>query len=192
MGGFASSGILEVHGEHHVTVAMLEPAGVGAHDHVIDLGPGDGRIVVTAAKRFGASGPGVEIVPELVAQSRDHARRAGHGRGRPLARRRRQRGRACRRTVAPRRRAGAQACGRTRQSAGTAAAARTTPARGRKVITRRTTLDGVGRVSLRLDLIPGGFHDGRSTRQLRPSFEDGMHDAMGGDGARCIANARGD
>ncbi len=61
----------------HVTVAMLELAGVGAKDHVIDLGSGDGRIVVTAAKRFGASGLGVEIVPELVAQSREHARRAG-------------------------------------------------------------------------------------------------------------------
>ncbi|MDP2006264.1 MAG: methyltransferase domain-containing protein [Rubrivivax sp.] len=61
----------------HVTVAMLELAGVGARDHVIDLGSGDGRIVITAARRFGASGLGVEIVPELVAQSRDNARRAG-------------------------------------------------------------------------------------------------------------------
>jgi trans-aconitate methyltransferase len=61
----------------HVTVAMLELAGVGPKDHVIDLGAGDGRIVVTAAKRFGASGLGVEIVPDLVAQSRDSARRAG-------------------------------------------------------------------------------------------------------------------
>ncbi|MDO9074355.1 MAG: class I SAM-dependent methyltransferase [Rubrivivax sp.] len=61
----------------HVAVAMLEMGGVGAKDHVIDLGSGDGRIVITAAKRFGASGVGVEIVPELVAQSREHARRAG-------------------------------------------------------------------------------------------------------------------
>jgi trans-aconitate methyltransferase len=61
----------------HVTVAMLELAGVGARDHIIDLGSGDGRIVVTAAKRFGASGLGVEIVPDLVAQSRENARRAG-------------------------------------------------------------------------------------------------------------------
>jgi SAM-dependent methyltransferase len=61
----------------HVTVAMLELAAVGAKDHVIDLGSGDGRIVVTAAQRFGATGLGVEIVPELVAQSRVHARRAG-------------------------------------------------------------------------------------------------------------------
>jgi SAM-dependent methyltransferase len=61
----------------HVTLAMLEIAGVGPSDRVIDLGSGDGRIVVTAAKRFGASGLGVEIVGELVAKSRDAARRAG-------------------------------------------------------------------------------------------------------------------
>jgi SAM-dependent methyltransferase len=60
-----------------VTLAMLELAGVTATDRVIDLGSGDGRIVITAARRFGASGLGVEIVPELVAQSRDNARRAG-------------------------------------------------------------------------------------------------------------------
>ena len=61
----------------HVTVAMLELAGVNGRDHVIDLGSGDGRIVITAARRFGATGLGVEIVPDLVAQSRDNARRAG-------------------------------------------------------------------------------------------------------------------
>lgn len=60
-----------------VTLAMLQLAGVKAGDHVIDLGSGDGRIVITAARRFGASGLGVEIVPELVARSRDNARRAG-------------------------------------------------------------------------------------------------------------------
>lgn len=60
-----------------VTTAMLELAGVGAADHVIDLGSGDGRIVISAARRFGASGLGVEIVPELVQRSRDNARRAG-------------------------------------------------------------------------------------------------------------------
>ena len=60
-----------------VTLAMLQAAGVKASDHVIDLGSGDGRIVITAARRFGASGLGVEIVPELVVQSRANARRAG-------------------------------------------------------------------------------------------------------------------
>jgi SAM-dependent methyltransferase len=60
-----------------VTLAMLELAGVGPADHLVDLGSGDGRIVITAARRFGARGLGVEIVPELVARSRDHARQAG-------------------------------------------------------------------------------------------------------------------
>ena len=60
-----------------VTLAMLELAAVGPRDHLIDLGSGDGRIVITAARRFGASGLGVEIVPDLVAQSRENARRAG-------------------------------------------------------------------------------------------------------------------
>jgi SAM-dependent methyltransferase len=60
-----------------VTVAMLELAEVGERDHVLDLGSGDGRIVITAARRFGASGLGVEIVPELVLKSRANARAAG-------------------------------------------------------------------------------------------------------------------
>lgn len=61
----------------NVTRAMLQLADVKAADHVIDLGSGDGRIVIVAAKHFGARGLGVEIVPELVAQSRDSAQRAG-------------------------------------------------------------------------------------------------------------------
>jgi SAM-dependent methyltransferase len=50
---------------------------VGAADRLIDLGSGDGRIVITAARRFGARGLGVEIVPHLVEQSRANARKAG-------------------------------------------------------------------------------------------------------------------
>ena len=61
----------------HVTLAMLEVARVGPKDRVIDLGSGDGRIVITAARRFGASGLGVEIVPDLVDQSRRNAEAAG-------------------------------------------------------------------------------------------------------------------
>jgi SAM-dependent methyltransferase len=60
-----------------VTLAMLELAQVGPQDHVIDLGSGDGRIVITAARRFGASGLGVEIVPDLVRKSLDAAGAAG-------------------------------------------------------------------------------------------------------------------
>jgi len=44
---------------------------------VYDLGSGDGRILMTAAQQYGARGIGIEIVPELVAQSRSYARLAG-------------------------------------------------------------------------------------------------------------------
>jgi SAM-dependent methyltransferase len=60
-----------------VTLAMLQLAGVGPADRLVDLGSGDGRIVITAARRFGARGLGVEIVPDLVALSRANARAAG-------------------------------------------------------------------------------------------------------------------
>ena len=61
----------------NVTLAMLKLANVTADDYVIDLGSGDGRIVIVAAKRFGARGLGVEIVPDLVEKSRAAARAAG-------------------------------------------------------------------------------------------------------------------
>lgn len=60
-----------------VTEAMLNIAGVGPKDYVLDLGSGDGRIVILAAKKFGARGLGVEIDPGLVNRSRDYAKRAG-------------------------------------------------------------------------------------------------------------------
>ena len=61
----------------HVTRAMLDLAAVKPGDFVIDLGSGDGRIVIAAARHYGARGLGVEIVPDLVEKSRDDARRAG-------------------------------------------------------------------------------------------------------------------
>lgn len=61
----------------HVTLAMLRIASVTPQDTLIDLGSGDGRIVILAAKRFGARTLGVEIVPELVRKSRENARVAG-------------------------------------------------------------------------------------------------------------------
>jgi SAM-dependent methyltransferase len=60
-----------------VTLAMLQLARVGARDYVIDLGSGDGRIVILAARRFGARGLGIEIDPRLVEESRANARSAG-------------------------------------------------------------------------------------------------------------------
>src|SRR5260370_12084605 len=52
-----------------VVDAMLDLAGINAADVLVDLGSGDGRIVVTAAKRFGISATGVEIDPDLVLKS---------------------------------------------------------------------------------------------------------------------------
>jgi SAM-dependent methyltransferase len=60
-----------------VAQAMLEIANVAASDQVLDLGSGDGRIAILAAKRFGARGLGVEIVPDLVQKSRANAKLAG-------------------------------------------------------------------------------------------------------------------
>ncbi|MFN0185693.1 MAG: class I SAM-dependent methyltransferase [Aquabacterium sp.] len=60
----------------NVTLAMLRLAGVTERDFVLDLGSGDGRIVITAARRFGARGLGVEIVPDLVERSRVNAIKA--------------------------------------------------------------------------------------------------------------------
>jgi ubiquinone/menaquinone biosynthesis C-methylase UbiE len=62
-----------------VVTQMLRLAGVGGNDVVYDLGSGDGRLVVTAARDFGARGVGIEIDPQLVAQSAESARRAGVG-----------------------------------------------------------------------------------------------------------------
>lgn len=56
---------------------MLAIARVGPRDLVYDLGSGDGKIPITAARRFGARAVGVEFDPDLVVQSRNAARRAG-------------------------------------------------------------------------------------------------------------------
>ena len=56
---------------------MLRMAGVGESDFVIDLGSGDGVIVLTAAKQFKAAGMGVNIDPELVKLSNDSAKKLG-------------------------------------------------------------------------------------------------------------------
>jgi len=64
---------------HEVVAQMLRLAGVGRNDVVYDLGSGDGRLVIAAARDFGARGVGVEIDPRLVAQSVESARRAGVG-----------------------------------------------------------------------------------------------------------------
>jgi SAM-dependent methyltransferase len=56
---------------------MLSLANVTADDVVYDLGSGDGRILIAAARDRGARGVGLEIDPALVAQSTERARRLG-------------------------------------------------------------------------------------------------------------------
>lgn len=56
---------------------MLRLAKVTAQDFVMDLGSGDGRVLITAAQRYGARGQGVDLDGDLVAQSVDSAVAAG-------------------------------------------------------------------------------------------------------------------
>jgi len=60
-----------------VTDAMLKLANVTAEDVVYDLGSGDGRIVITAAKKYGARGIGIELDPELIKKANRNAQKAG-------------------------------------------------------------------------------------------------------------------
>ena len=62
-----------------VVLTMLKMAGVRASDFVIDLGSGDGRIVIEAAKRYGARGLGVDYDPRLVKLANANAQKAGVG-----------------------------------------------------------------------------------------------------------------
>ena len=56
---------------------MLSVAKVTSRDVVYDLGSGDGRIVIAAAKKYGARGVGIEIDPVLVKKAKDNAAKAG-------------------------------------------------------------------------------------------------------------------
>jgi ribosomal protein L11 methylase PrmA len=60
-----------------VVEAMLKLANVGPKDYVVDLGSGDGRIVLMAASKFKASGLGVDIDPDLVDRANASARKLG-------------------------------------------------------------------------------------------------------------------
>ena len=57
--------------------AMLKVAKVGKNDILYDLGSGDGRVVITAAKRFGTRGVGVDIDPARIREARENAVKAG-------------------------------------------------------------------------------------------------------------------
>ncbi|WP_314438831.1 SAM-dependent methyltransferase [Massilia timonae] len=56
---------------------MLDLAKVGKNDTLFDLGCGDGRIVVTAAKQRGARGTGIDIDPTRIAEAKENAKKAG-------------------------------------------------------------------------------------------------------------------
>jgi SAM-dependent methyltransferase len=62
---------------HHVVAEMLRIAGVTKDDMVYDLGSGDGRLVIAAAKHYGARGVGVDIDAQRVEEGRVNARDAG-------------------------------------------------------------------------------------------------------------------
>ena len=62
---------------HEVVSEMLRLVDVQASDRVFDLGSGDGRIVIAAARDYGARGTGIEINPELVELSRRNALEEG-------------------------------------------------------------------------------------------------------------------
>ena len=59
-----------------VVEAMLNKAGVNQDDVVYDLGCGDGRFVILAAKKFGARGVGVDIDPVRIKESKENAQKA--------------------------------------------------------------------------------------------------------------------
>src|SRR6186997_2366936 len=60
-----------------LVLRMLEQAKVGPADLVFDLGCGDGKIPIAAAKQFGAAAAGIEYEPDLAALARRNVERAG-------------------------------------------------------------------------------------------------------------------
>ena len=60
-----------------VVDTMLRMAAVTKKDTVYDLGCGDGRIVITAAQRYGARGVGIDIDPDRVSEATENVRKAG-------------------------------------------------------------------------------------------------------------------
>jgi SAM-dependent methyltransferase len=60
-----------------VVDAMLQGVELKSTDVVYDLGSGDGRILITAAQKYGARGVGIEIDPALIKVAQENARKAG-------------------------------------------------------------------------------------------------------------------
>lgn len=64
---------------HDVVNEMLELAALGKNDILYDLGCGDGRIVVAAARRYGCRAVGVDIDPLRISEARENVRNSGLG-----------------------------------------------------------------------------------------------------------------
>lgn len=75
--GQAGKDVIWVPTPDALVTQMLTMAEVGADDFVIDLGAGDGKIVLAAAQQFGAQGLGIEYNPEMVALAQRRAEEAG-------------------------------------------------------------------------------------------------------------------
>ncbi len=56
---------------------MLRLAHLTSSDVLYDLGSGDGRIVITAARKYGVHGVGIDLNPDRIAEARENARKAG-------------------------------------------------------------------------------------------------------------------
>ena len=61
----------------HVVQKMIEVAEIKKGDVLYDMGSGDGRIVIEAAKKYGIRGVGIDLNPELVAKARENALNEG-------------------------------------------------------------------------------------------------------------------
>ena len=75
--GQAGKDVIWVPTPEEVVDRMLTMAQVTPQDFVVDLGSGDGRTVIMAAKKYGARALGVEYNPDMVKLSQDNAQKAG-------------------------------------------------------------------------------------------------------------------
>jgi ubiquinone/menaquinone biosynthesis C-methylase UbiE len=74
---FRGPDVIFVPTPNEIVNTMLRMAAVTKADTVYDLGCGDGRIVITAAQKYGARGVGVDIDADRVAEATDNAKKAG-------------------------------------------------------------------------------------------------------------------
>ena len=77
--GQAGKDVIWVPTPDEVVERMLRMAQVGANDYVIDLGAGDGKIAIMAAKKFGARSMGIEYNPDMAKHAQGNVEKAGVG-----------------------------------------------------------------------------------------------------------------